>query len=110
VPVRETDDPNLLVGQQVVDEAGSPALQTSVERKVYDRQGRLLYDDHWASHYRGEYRLVRIGTKKPPVRVTTTTTTTGTTTTTPTGTGTTTTTQTTTKTTTTTTKTTTTTG
>jgi vancomycin resistance protein YoaR len=81
VPVRETEDPNLLVGQQVVDEAGSPALQTSVERKVFDRQGRLIYDDHWSSHYRGEYRLVRIGTKKPPVKVkptTTTQTTTGT--------------------------------
>jgi vancomycin resistance protein YoaR len=66
VPVRETADPNLLVGTTVVDEAGSPALQTSVERKVYDRKGGLLYDDHWASHYRGEYRVVRFGTKKPP--------------------------------------------
>ena len=56
----------LLVGTTVVDEAGSPALQTSVERKVYDRNGRLLYDDHWSSHYRGDYRIVRVGTKKPP--------------------------------------------
>jgi vancomycin resistance protein YoaR len=85
VPVRETADPDLLVDTTVVDEAGSPALQTSVERKVYDRKGRLLYDDHWSSHYRGEYRIVRVGTKKPPpppVKTTTTTESTATTTTT----------------------------
>ena len=66
VPVRTTTDAALLVGRTVVDVAGSPALQTSVERKVFDRNGTLLYDDHWSSHYRGEYRLVRVGSKKPP--------------------------------------------
>src|SRR5439155_24399856 len=88
VPVRETTDPGLLVGTTVVDEAGSPALETSVERKVYDRKGRLLYDDHWSSQYRGEYRVVRGGSKKPPpppVKTTTTTTDTATTATTTTG-------------------------
>jgi vancomycin resistance protein YoaR len=82
VPVRTTTDAALLVGRTVVDMAGSPALQTSVERKVYDRNGKLLYDDHWSSHYRGEYRLVRVGSKKPPKKkppVTTTTTATTTT-------------------------------
>jgi hypothetical protein len=87
VPVRTTTDAALLVGRTVVDVAGSPALQTSVERKVYGRNGKLLYDDHWSSHYRGEYRLVRVGSKKPPKKkppvttTTTPTTTTGTTTT-----------------------------
>ena len=87
VPVKTATDPNLLVGKTVVDEAGSPALATSVERKVYGRHGKLLYDDHWSSHYRGEYRIVRIGAKKPPKKPpptttsTTATTTTGTTTT-----------------------------
>ena len=42
------------------------ALTTSVERRVYDRKGKLLYDDHWSSHYRGDYRLVRVGSKQPP--------------------------------------------
>ena len=64
VPVKTTTDPELLVGQTVVDVAGSPALTTSVERKVYDRKGKLLYDDHWSSHYRGDYRLVRVGSKQ----------------------------------------------
>ena len=65
VPVRTTTDAALLIGRTVVDVAGSPALETSVERKVYDRGGKLLYDDHWSSHYRGEYRIVRVGSKKP---------------------------------------------
>jgi vancomycin resistance protein YoaR len=65
-PVRTTTDPKLELGRTVVDAAGSPALETSNERKVYDRKGKLLYDDHWSSHYRGEYRLVRVGSKKPP--------------------------------------------
>jgi vancomycin resistance protein YoaR len=85
VPVREVDDATLLVGENIVDTAGSPALATSVERKVYTARGRLLYDDNWSSHYRGEYRIVRIGTKEPPPpppKKKPTTTTTGTTTTT----------------------------
>jgi vancomycin resistance protein YoaR len=82
IPVRSTTDPKLPLGKTVVDEAGSPALATSVERKVYDRKGKLLYDDHWSSHYRGEYRLVRVGSKKQPPKKKATTTTTGKTTTT----------------------------
>jgi vancomycin resistance protein YoaR len=85
-PVRTTTDPILLVGTTAVDEAGSPALATSNERKVYGRNGKLLYDDHWSSHYRGEYRIVRVGSKKkpkkkPPTTTTSTTTTNATTTT-----------------------------
>ena len=81
VPVKTTSDSSLLVGHTLVDDAGSPALATSVERRVYSRNGKLLYDDHWSSHYRGEYRLVRVGTKKPPKKKPPTTTTTATTTT-----------------------------
>ena len=83
VPVQSTPDPTLPRGQTVVESAGSPPLATSVERKVYTRGGRLLYDDHWASHYVGEPQVERVGTKKPtPPKTTTSTTTTGTTTTT----------------------------
>jgi vancomycin resistance protein YoaR len=66
VPIKQTYDSELLRGRQVIDEIGSPALATSVERKVYSARGKLLYDDNWSSHYRGEYRVIRIGTKKPP--------------------------------------------
>jgi vancomycin resistance protein YoaR len=86
VPVKQTLDGSLLRGRQVVDVEGSPALATSNERKVYSAKGKLLYDDHWSSHYRGDYRIVRVGTKKkaakkPPATATTTTTTEKTTTT-----------------------------
>ena len=75
--------PCRVLAYRVVDVAGSNALQTSVERRVYDGKGKLLYDDHWSSHYRGDYRLVRVGSKKrPPKKKVTTTTTTGKTTTT----------------------------
>jgi vancomycin resistance protein YoaR len=96
VPVVRTNDPTLLQGQEVVNQEGSPPLATSVERKVYGADGKLLYDDTWASHYTGETQIVLVGTKKPPPTPTTTekkppvTTTTGTTlttTTTPTTTG-----------------------
>lgn len=66
VPVKKTDDPSLRKGKRVVDEFGSPPLQTSVERLVYDANGKLLYDNTWRSSYVGEPSLVRVGTKKPP--------------------------------------------
>jgi hypothetical protein len=83
VPVKQTPDGSLLRGKQVVEVEGSPALATSNERKVYGPKGKLLYEDHWSSRYRGEYRIVRVGTKKkPPKKASTTTTTEETTTTT----------------------------
>ncbi len=65
-PVKSTKDPTLFVGEKVVDEPGSSSLATSVRRKVYDTGGKLLYDNTWYSSYRGEYQLVRIGTKPKP--------------------------------------------
>ncbi len=65
-PVRVTKDPALKKGEQVVDHGGSPATATTVIRKVYSADGKLLYDDVWHSHYVGDTQLVRIGTKKPP--------------------------------------------
>src|SRR5262249_18318739 len=65
-PVKRIKDPTLLVGKKVLDSAGSPALSTHVERKVYTHDGKLLYDNVWYSSYRGETRIVRIGTKPKP--------------------------------------------
>jgi vancomycin resistance protein YoaR len=80
-PVRRIKDPSLFVGQTVVEEPGSSSLKTSNERKVYDADGRLLYDTTFYSSYRGEMKVIRVGTKKRP-KDETATTTTGTTTTT----------------------------
>jgi LysM repeat protein len=65
-PVKRIEDPTLLKGQEVVDESGSPSLATSVHRRVYTKDGKLLYDDRWYSSYRGETRVVRVGTKPKP--------------------------------------------
>jgi len=70
------------VGQTVVEESGSSSLKTSNERKVYDADGKLLFDTTFYSSYRGELKVIRVGTKKRP-KDETATTTTGTTTTTP---------------------------
>jgi vancomycin resistance protein YoaR len=65
-PVKKTPDPELYVGETVVDDNGSPSLATSVSRKVYDAKGNLLYDSTWYSSYRSEPKEVRVGTKPKP--------------------------------------------
>jgi len=83
-PVKKTIDPSLKPGEKVVDDAGSPALSTSVTRDVYAADGKLLYHNSWYSSYRSVPKLVRIGPKlkqpeKKPKTTTTSTTTTTTT-------------------------------
>jgi vancomycin resistance protein YoaR len=63
-PVTRVKDPTLPAGEQVVEESGEPSRATSVHRRVYAADGKLLYDDVWYSSYRGEKRVVRVGTKK----------------------------------------------
>jgi hypothetical protein len=66
VPQVTTKDPSLLVGEKVVDQQGSPPLSTSVNRKVYGEDGKLLYDNTWYSSYVGEKTEIRVGTKPKP--------------------------------------------
>ncbi|HEY1512947.1 MAG TPA: VanW family protein [Gaiellaceae bacterium] len=78
-PVQKTVDATLKPGQIVVDDPGVPAQSTSVERKVYSEDGKLLSDATWYSSYRAEPKIVRVGPKKtkpkkkPAVTTTTTT-------------------------------------
>jgi vancomycin resistance protein YoaR len=65
-PIRRVKDPTLLKGKTAIEEEGSPARATTVTRKVYDEQGTLLHDETWNTSYRGEYRIIRVGTKPPP--------------------------------------------
>jgi vancomycin resistance protein YoaR len=64
-PTQWVKDPTLAKGTKVIPEAGSPPLSTSVHRKVYSADGKLLYDNTWYSRYDGEKRVIHIGTKKP---------------------------------------------
>jgi vancomycin resistance protein YoaR len=63
-PVRITKDPTLPKGKIVVDHSGTPPTATSVTRKVYDANGKLLYTTTWHSSYVADAQLERIGTKK----------------------------------------------
>ena len=65
--VKRVPDPNMLVGQTALEEAGQPSRATSVRRRVYDSGGDLMYDHTWYSSYRSEPRVIRYGTKPPPV-------------------------------------------
>jgi vancomycin resistance protein YoaR len=94
-PVRQVPDPNLLRGDQVVEDAGDPSRSTSVRRRVYAADGKLLDDTVFYSSYRAEPKIVAVGTKPNPAakpkqqpkkkkkKATTTTTSTTTSTTTP---------------------------
>jgi vancomycin resistance protein YoaR len=65
-PIRRVKDPTLLKGKTELEEEGSPARATSVTRTVYDEQGEVIHDETWNTSYRGEYRVIRVGTKPKP--------------------------------------------
>ena len=65
-PVRRVKDPTLPRGEEVVEEEGSPSRSTSVTRTVYGENGEVIHDETWNTSYRGEYRVIRVGTKPPP--------------------------------------------
>ena len=65
-PTKKIADPTMLTGEKVVEETGEPPRKTSVERKVYDANGKLIYDSTFYSSYRGEPTVLRVGTKPNP--------------------------------------------
>ncbi len=80
-PEKRVKDPKLTVGTEVVEELGSSPQSVSVTRTVYNKDGSVLYEETWRTNYRGEKRVIRVGTKKkeaepkPPTTSTPTTTT-----------------------------------
>jgi uncharacterized protein YabE (DUF348 family) len=54
----------MLVGERVVEEEGAPPRSVTVTRTVYNADGTVLYDEVWRTNYRGEKRVIRVGTKK----------------------------------------------
>ena len=64
MPIKRIKDPTLKRGEQKVEVEGSPRRSTSVRRKVYDSDGKLLYDTTWRSNYDSERELLRVGAKK----------------------------------------------
>jgi vancomycin resistance protein YoaR len=65
-PIKRVPDPTLFNGVAVLEDSGEPSRSTSVRRLVYLPSGKLLYDNTWYSSYRGEDRIIRVGTKERP--------------------------------------------
>ncbi|HEY7345889.1 MAG TPA: VanW family protein [Gaiella sp.] len=66
VPWKRIDDDTMFKGEKVVEQWGAPPRSTSVTRRVYTSDGKLLYDTTWRSYYVGEPTVVRLGTKPRP--------------------------------------------
>jgi hypothetical protein len=64
--VKRVPDPDLWVGTEIVDASGEPSRKTSVVRRVYSANGKLLSQSSWSSWYRSEPEIVRYGTKPRP--------------------------------------------
>ena len=73
IPVERVSDPTLLRGRTVVEAEGSRPSRTSVTRTINDANGELLRSETWNTSYKGETRIVRVGTRVPePVKPPTT--------------------------------------
>jgi vancomycin resistance protein YoaR len=66
VPWQRIDDDTLFKGEKVVEQYGTPPRTTSVRRRVFAPDGKLMYDTTWRSYYVGEPTIVRVGTKPRP--------------------------------------------
>jgi vancomycin resistance protein YoaR len=64
-PVKRLKDATLPVGRTVVEESGSSPSRTTVTRTVYGPDGDLVHEETWNTSYKGETKVVRVGTKKP---------------------------------------------
>lgn len=65
-PLKRIVDPTLEEGTVVVDAEGEPSRAVTVTRTVYEADGDVLYNETWQTKYRGEPRIVRVGTKPKP--------------------------------------------
>jgi uncharacterized protein YabE (DUF348 family) len=64
-PVKRVKDPKLPKGKTVVEAEGSQPSRTSVTRTIYGEDGKLIRTETWNTSYKGETRVVRVGTKAP---------------------------------------------
>jgi len=64
--VKRTPDPSMWTGVQVVEDDGEPSRTTSVTRRVYNANHKLLSETTWTSWYRSEPTVIRYGTKPRP--------------------------------------------
>lgn len=65
-PVKRIKDPSLPKGTTAIEEAGTRPSKTSVTRTIYGEDGQLMRTETWNTNYRGETRIIRVGTKPKP--------------------------------------------
>jgi vancomycin resistance protein YoaR len=65
-PLERVSDPELFVGETIVEEEGTPSTVVEVKRTVYDADGSVRATEVWRTRYVGEKRVVRYGTKPKP--------------------------------------------
>jgi vancomycin resistance protein YoaR len=63
---KRTPDPSMWTGVQATETIGQPSRRTSVTRRVFSPNGKLLSETTWTSWYRSEPTVVRYGTKPRP--------------------------------------------
>jgi vancomycin resistance protein YoaR len=63
VPVKRVQDPKLPKGKTVVEEEGSAPTRTTATRDIFAADGELVRSETWTTSYKGETRIVRVGTK-----------------------------------------------
>jgi vancomycin resistance protein YoaR len=64
-PVRRVKDKTLPMGKTLVEEPGSSPSRTTVTRTIYAPDGPLIRNETWNTSYKGETRIIRVGTKQP---------------------------------------------
>jgi vancomycin resistance protein YoaR len=67
-PRKLVKDPTLEKGKRVVEEEGSRPSRTSATRTIYGPDGKIIRTETWATSYKGETRIVRVGTKEPTAK------------------------------------------
>ena len=65
-PVKRVNDAKLEQGKTRVAEEGSTPSRTSVTRTIHGPDGKLLRTETWTTSYKGETRIIRVGTKPKP--------------------------------------------
>jgi vancomycin resistance protein YoaR len=65
-PVKRIDDPTLEQGTTKLDDPGTSGYATSVKRTIYAADGDVIREETWNTSYRGEYKVILVGTKPKP--------------------------------------------
>jgi vancomycin resistance protein YoaR len=62
-PVKRVNDPKLPNGKTRIEAEGTAPSRTSVTRSIYGPDGNLIRTETWNTSYKGETRIIRVGTK-----------------------------------------------